>query len=139
MAANSPSSSPAPKAPKPSPNDIVRVYNKTRGGFVHGEFSVGPNEYAEVPRKVADIWLSHRSFGAPAVVLASEVPVSRPAEVHALKDDNQKLSEANADLKARLDAMEKLVEQARGAFAEGDKKHPAIQILEAGLKGGAQQ
>jgi len=123
-----------PPAPRPRPDDMVRVHNMTKGGFQHGEYSLGPNGYAEVPRKVADIWMSHMSFGSPAVILASDVPVSRAGELAGLKKAKEELVGANAELDARVKALEGLLEKARGAFAKDEAGHPALQLLEQELK-----
>ncbi len=114
------------------PNEIVRVYHlKNHGGsFLHTipanpavegaepvHYRLDPGGSADVPRFVADLWVSHAGFQqAPLVGFEpSSGPVRTDPKIAALEQKNSELEEANKSFDERLKGLESMLEEARKA------------------------
>lgn len=121
---------------QPNPNDPIRVYhaNKHGGSMIHGPvpnpafaddptqpetitYKLGPGESLVVPRFIADLWGSHSHYGSPICTTQEEAvsPVQDKlkAERDALAEENKELSENTVALTARLESMQKMIDDLR--------------------------
>lgn len=110
------------------PVELVRVYNRGEGSFIHGEYVCSPKGFADVPKDVADLWASHSYNGGPAVVLAStmQAPVAGPSAAEVAKKDT-----LIAEQEEALKSLGSLLEQLRAA-APGASDEDLIARLKAG-------
>lgn len=112
-------------------DQLVRVYhaNKTQGAFTHGEFHLAPGGFCDVPQAVADVWLSHKSFGVCPVVLRKD-DVTPPSvklknENLALQKDAADAQATIAELQARIKNLEAMANAAQSA-ANGSPEVPVV-------------
>ncbi len=128
----------AAQAGKPvDEGELVRVYHQGKGAgrLLHGTYSIGAGEFADVPKSVADLWAGHQSFGRPLVILASEMPANASATAR-VEAEKEKLSVENQALSDRVKQLEALVAAAQGARASDANPTPgeaALATLEAAV------
>lgn len=79
----------------------MRVYNKSQRMYQHGEYKLSPGANLEVPKNVADLWLS-----TGEIVEYIDPKEAKAKEEKALKE-KEALEKENADLKAKLAKLEK--------------------------------
>jgi BMFP domain-containing protein YqiC len=93
-----------------SDNSTVRIYNKSRRSFLHGEHKAPANAFSEVPRKIADLWIEQFPND---VVLASDAQ----KEINGMATE---LEAARAELKTARTTISTL--EARIAELESSPK-----------------
>lgn len=101
--------------------NLVRIYhlNRTGGALVHGPHRLNPGEHADVPKEIADVWLSQVYNGGPVCGLREDVAPTqtddkhkaaleaKQAEVDAANSETEKLAERVKALEAQLAAAAK--------------------------------
>lgn len=79
----------------------MRVYNKSKRMYQHGEYKLPVGANLEVPKDVADIWLT------TGEVVEFVDPKEAKAKEEKVQKEKEALEKENADLKAKLAKLEK--------------------------------
>ena len=81
------------------------IQNNTQGTFKHGEWIIKPGDILDVPKKIADIWLTVKGiveYVDPKEAKEAKEAIDKAAEAYkALKKEYDKLKTAYEKLKAK--------------------------------------
>lgn len=99
---------------KASSSATVRVLNRGRNTYTHDAYAAAPGAFADIPKSLYELWKDNTEFGQKVIVLASELP-----DPVTKNEADEKLAAENEDLRKKLAAAEKLLEQATKPSALG--------------------
>ena len=78
------------------------IQNNTQGTFKHGEWIIKPGDILDVPKKIADIWLTVKGIVEYVDPKEAKEAIDKAAEAYkALKKEYDKLKTAYNKLKAK--------------------------------------
>jgi hypothetical protein len=84
------------------------VQNNTKGTFRHGDFILKAGQILEVPKKVADIWLTVKGIVEYVDPKEAKEAIAKATDAYkALKAEFDKLKVAHDKIKAELDKAKK--------------------------------
>jgi hypothetical protein len=105
---NEPAATAAPK-PAQSPDDLIRIYNKSTKQYRHGDYLSPPHAFLTVPRWLAKLWLEGYSndfdsgdVAMQAVNGAQQALIESEDKRKQLEVEKQALSDEIEELRAKI-------------------------------------